>query len=42
MFRGMVPMAEVKVVSIVDDDELMRNALQGLLKAAGLPARVYA
>lgn len=33
---------ESKVVTIVDDDELMRNALQGLLKAAGLPARVFA
>jgi FixJ family two-component response regulator len=31
-----------KVVTIVDDDELMRNALLGLLKAAGLPARVFA
>jgi FixJ family two-component response regulator len=38
----MVTMAEVKVVTIVDDDELMRNALLGLLKAAGLPARVFA
>lgn len=31
-----------KVVTIVDDDELMRNALLGLLKAAGLPAKVFA
>ncbi len=31
-----------KVVTIVDDDELMRNALFGLLKAAGLQARVFA
>jgi len=31
-----------KVVSIVDDDDLMRSALQGLLKAAGLPARTFA
>jgi FixJ family two-component response regulator len=31
-----------KVVTIVDDDELMRNALMGLLKAAGLPAMVFA
>jgi FixJ family two-component response regulator len=29
-------------VAIVDDDDLMRNALQGLLKAAGLPARAFA
>ena len=31
-----------KVVSIVDDDDLMRSALQGLLKAAGLAARTFA
>src|SRR6266849_3648498 len=31
-----------KVVSIVDDDDLMRSALQGLLKAVGLPARTFA
>ena len=30
------------MVSIVDDDELMRGALQGLLKEAGLPARAFA
>ena len=29
-------------IAIVDDDELMRGALQGLLKAAGLPARTFA
>ena len=29
-------------MAIVDDDDLMRNALQGLLKAAGLPARAFA
>jgi FixJ family two-component response regulator len=28
-------------VAIVDDDELMRGALQGLLKEAGLPARAF-
>jgi FixJ family two-component response regulator len=28
-------------VAIVDDDDLMRGALQGLLKAAGLPARAF-
>ena len=33
---------KTKVVSIVDDDDLMRDALQGLLKAAGLPARTFA
>src|SRR5258706_15435540 len=31
-----------KVVSIVDDDDLMRSALQGLLNAVGLPARAFA
>lgn len=29
-------------IAIVDDDELMRGALQGLLKEAGLPARTFA
>jgi FixJ family two-component response regulator len=29
-------------VAIVDDDELMRGALQGLLKEAGLDARTFA
>jgi FixJ family two-component response regulator len=31
-----------RFVAIVDDDDLMRGALQGLLKAAGLPARAFA
>jgi FixJ family two-component response regulator len=29
-------------VAIVDDDELMRDALRGLLKAVGLPAQEFA
>src|SRR5262249_59260461 len=29
-------------VAIVDDDELMRGALEGMLKEAGLPARAFA
>src|SRR4030088_3034887 len=33
---------KTKVVSIVDDDDLMRSALEGLLKAVGLPARAFA
>ena len=37
----MVPQ-ESRFVAIVDDDELMRGALQGLLKEAGLPARAFA
>jgi FixJ family two-component response regulator len=34
--------AKDKVVAIVDDDDLMRTALQGLLKSAGLPAQAFA
>jgi FixJ family two-component response regulator len=30
------------LIAIVDDDDLMRNALQGLLKSVGLPARAFA
>jgi FixJ family two-component response regulator len=33
---------KAKIVAIVDDDDLMRSALQGLLKAAGLLARTFA
>jgi len=33
---------ESGLVAVVDDDELMRGALQGLLKEAGLPARAFA
>jgi FixJ family two-component response regulator len=32
---------KTKLVAIVDDDDLMRSALQGLLKAVGLPARAF-
>jgi FixJ family two-component response regulator len=38
----MAVQGKTKVVSIVDDDDLMRSALQGLLKAVGLPARAFA
>ena len=38
----MVTEAGAKLVTIVDDDDLMRNALLGLLKAAGFQARVFA
>jgi FixJ family two-component response regulator len=31
-----------KMVAIVDDDELMRGALQGLLKAVGMQAQTFA
>ena len=37
-----MPPQESKLVAIVDDDELMRGAVQGLLKEAGLPARAFA
>ena len=30
------------MVAIVDDDELVRGAVQGLLREAGLPARAFA
>jgi FixJ family two-component response regulator len=29
-------------IAIVDDDDLVRNAVQGLLKSVGLPARAFA
>jgi FixJ family two-component response regulator len=31
-----------KLVAIVDDDDLMRTAVQGLLKSAGWPAQAFA
>src|SRR5580692_5529819 len=31
-----------KMVAIVDDDELMRSALQGMLKSVGLPSQAFA
>jgi FixJ family two-component response regulator len=33
---------KTKLVAIVDDDDLMRGALQGLLKAVGWPAQAFA
>ena len=38
----MVVRKKGKMVAIVDDDDLMRSALQGLLKSVGLPARAFA
>jgi FixJ family two-component response regulator len=38
----MTTQGKTRLVSIVDDDDLMRSALEGLLKAVGLPARAYA
>jgi len=37
-----MPPPESGWVVIVDDDELMRGAVQGLLREAGLPARAFA
>jgi FixJ family two-component response regulator len=34
--------AQKKLVAIVDDDDSIRSALQGLLKAVGLPALAFA
>src|ERR1700736_2532841 len=38
----MATQGKTNLVAIVDDDDLMRSALQGLLKAVGLPARAFA
>jgi FixJ family two-component response regulator len=38
----MVMQRKSNLVAIVDDDDLMRSALQGLLKAVGLPSRAFA
>jgi FixJ family two-component response regulator len=38
----MATQGKAKMVAIVDDDDLMRTALLGLLKSAGLPAQAYA
>lgn len=40
--RTMADLEKTKMVAIVDDDDLMRGALQGLLKAVGLPAQAFA
>lgn len=37
----MVTERATKTVAIVDDDESMRNALRGLMSAAGLPVEVF-
>jgi FixJ family two-component response regulator len=33
---------QTKIIAILDDDDSMRIALQGLLKAVGLPAQAFA
>ncbi len=42
-YRGtMASDADAKLIAIVDDDEAVRSALQGLMKAVGLQARSFA
>jgi FixJ family two-component response regulator len=38
----MTTQARTKLIAIVDDDESVRRALQGLMRAEGLPARTFA
>jgi FixJ family two-component response regulator len=38
----MTTQEKTKLVAIVDDDDLMRSALHGLLKSVGLPAQTFA
>jgi FixJ family two-component response regulator len=33
---------KTKLVAIVDDDDLMRSALQGMLKSVGVPSQAFA
>src|SRR6202023_1139752 len=40
-FVAMARERKVKMVAIVDDDELMRSALQGMLKSVGLPSQAF-
>jgi FixJ family two-component response regulator len=38
----MVTPSKTNLVAIVDDDDLMRGALQGMLKSVGLPSQAFA
>src|SRR6202030_3939861 len=38
----MATQEKTKLVAVVDDDELMRNALQGMLKSVGLWSQAFA
>jgi FixJ family two-component response regulator len=38
----MATQKKTKLVAVVDDDDSMRGALQGLLKAVGLPSQTFA
>jgi FixJ family two-component response regulator len=40
--RGVASEEKPKVVAIVDDDESIRDALHGLMRAAGFPALAFA
>jgi FixJ family two-component response regulator len=40
--RGVASEEKSKVVAIVDDDEFIRDALHGLMRAAGFPALAFA
>jgi len=37
----MATQGNTKLVAIVDDDDLMRSALQGMLKSVGLPSQTF-
>jgi FixJ family two-component response regulator len=41
-FAIMATQTKAKVIAIVDDDELMRSALQGMLKSLGLRSQAFA
>ena len=38
----MATQGKTNLVAIVDDDDLMRSALQGMLKSVGLPSHAFA
>jgi FixJ family two-component response regulator len=38
----MASQMKAKMVAIVDDDKLMRSALQGMLKSVGVPSQAFA
>jgi FixJ family two-component response regulator len=38
----MANQGKTKLVAIVDDDDLIRGALQGMLKSVGLPSQAFA
>ena len=41
-FQVMAIPRKTNLVAIVDDDDLMRSALQGMLKSVGLPSQAFA